>query len=285
MIESQKQQDKIEFFHNALIQHGRLSNRIYLMKLRKAEPIRLIPAMEKFAGLNGYTKIFAKVPAHRAEIFLSSGYQKETEVPGFFHGQEAAFFLGRYLNPQRQKESAVKEIENIIDLACKKDKQQITSSSLPNGAILRRCIPDDAERMSGLYKEVFTSYPFPIDKPDYIIKTMLDCIVYFGIEINKKLVALSSAEMDTVSKNVEMTDFATLPEYRGKGFSSQLLKKMENEMRPRGILTAYTIARAISPGMNITFGRAGYTYGGRLINNTNIAGKIESMNVWYKNLQ
>jgi hypothetical protein len=45
----------------------------------------------------------------------------------------------------------------------------------------------------------------------------------------------------------------------------------------------YTIARAISVGMNITFARCGYDFGGTLVNNTQIAGRIESMNVWYKN--
>jgi putative beta-lysine N-acetyltransferase len=114
---------------------------------------------------------------------------------------------------------------------------------------------------------------------------MLDHIVYFGIEIDKRFIALSSAEMDTVSKNVEMTDFATLPKFRGSNLSGLLLVAMEKEMRSRGIQTAYTIARAISPGINMTFAKAGYTYGGRLINNTNISGQIESMNVWYKSLQ
>jgi len=47
---------------------------------------------------------------------------------------------------------------------------------------------------------------------------------------------------------------------------------------------AYTIARALSAGMNVTFARAGYDYGGTLTNNTNICGQIESMNVWYKPL-
>ncbi|MDD5010971.1 MAG: putative beta-lysine N-acetyltransferase, partial [Phycisphaerae bacterium] len=261
------------------------SKRIYLMKLKKADPAKLVPAMEEVAKLNGYTKIFAKVPAHCAEIFLDSGYQKEAEIPGFFHGQEAAIFLGRYLEPQRQEEPSAKEIENIIDLARSKDKQQVSSDSLSADTLIRRCIPDDAVRMSAVYKEVFSSYPFPIDDPRYITDTMLKNIVYFGIEINKKFVSLSSAEMDTVSKNAEMTDFATLPEFRGNSFAGHLLAMMETETRVCGIRTAYTIARALSPGMNITFARAGYTYGGRLINNTNIAGQIESMNVWYKNLQ
>ena len=113
---------------------------------------------------------------------------------------------------------------------------------------------------------------------------MLKHVAYFGIEMDKDFVSLSSAEMDTISKNVEMTDFTTLREFRGNCNASVLLRFMENQMRSRKIQTAYTIARAISPAMNITFGKAGYTYGGRLINNTNIAGQIESMNVWYKKL-
>ena len=36
--------------------------------------------------------------------------------------------------------------------------------------------------------------------------------------------------------------------------------------------------------MNKTFLNAGYNYSGTLTKNTQIAGKIESMNVWYKHL-
>jgi hypothetical protein len=36
--------------------------------------------------------------------------------------------------------------------------------------------------------------------------------------------------------------------------------------------------------MNITFARAGYRYAGTLVNNTQICGQLESMNVWYKPL-
>jgi hypothetical protein len=36
--------------------------------------------------------------------------------------------------------------------------------------------------------------------------------------------------------------------------------------------------------VNITFARAGYLYGETLLNNTNICGSFESMNVWYSKL-
>lgn len=284
MIEKPDKVDKIETFHNALIQHGKISNRIYLMKLKKADPAQLIPAMNDLAARNGYTKVFAKIPAYQADIFLESGYQKEAEVPGFFHGQEAAIFLGRYFDPQRQHEPQVDKIDEITKLAEAKKNENSDTAFLPVGTKPRQCTPNDAEQMSNLYKEVFASYPFPIDSPRYLIDAMLDNVIYFGIEISGRLVSLSSAEMDTVSSNVEMTDFATLPAFRGNSFASRLLGCMKNKMMSKGIHTAYTIARAESPAMNITFGKAGYAYGGRLINNTNIAGQIESMNIWYKRL-
>ena len=99
-----------------------------------------------------------------------------------------------------------------------------------------------------------------------------------------KIVSLASSEIDYEAGNVEMTDFATLPRYRGQGLGHWLLSRMETEMRSEGIATAYTIARALERGINILFARRGYEYGGTIHNNTNIGGQIESMNVWYKSL-
>jgi len=98
------------------------------------------------------------------------------------------------------------------------------------------------------------------------------------------LVAAASAEMDEDSGNVEMTDFATLPSHRGRSMAQHLLAEMESALSGSSIQTAYTIARALSAGMNITFSKAGYRFGGTLINNTQISGRIEPMNVWYKAL-
>jgi hypothetical protein len=59
---------------------------------------------------------------------------------------------------------------------------------------------------------------------------------------------------------------------------------MESDMMMKNMITAYSISRATSYGMNIALGKLGYTYGGLLTNNTNIAGRIESMTVWHKQL-
>ena len=147
------------------------------------------------------------------------------------------------------------------------------------------CLPADAEEMSEVYRAVFATYPFPIHDPAYLRETMTTHVAYFGIRRRGKIVALASSEMDTDAGNVEMTDFATLPEYRGHGLAKRILAVMEEKMRSRGLFMAYTIARSLSAGMNITFSRRDYRFGGTLINNTQISGRIESMNVWYKELE
>ncbi len=81
-----------------------------------------------------------------------------------------------------------------------------------------------------------------------------------------------------------MTDFATMPDYRVGQSATHLLSKMELAMESQGITTLYTIARLNSPAMNKTFLKHSYKYAGTLINNTNISGKIESMNVFYKHI-
>jgi putative beta-lysine N-acetyltransferase len=113
---------------------------------------------------------------------------------------------------------------------------------------------------------------------------MSENVDYFCVEHDNRIVALSSAEKDPENLYAEMTDFATLPDWRGHGLALHLLRKMERYIKEQGYNTAFTIARSASAGMNITFARAGYDYGGRLKNNTNIAGHIESMNIWHKAL-
>jgi len=278
-----KTPDKIERTGDALIQHGHLNRRVYIMKVGDADPCRLIEMTERLAVTNGYTKVFAKVPETRSSEFLRAGYAAEASIPGFFRGREKALFLCKYFLDSRRIEKQEKELDRIEALA----KRQISMKRTAWGDsrfLLRPCTPHDASCMSDLYGRVFPSYPFPIDRPDYILKTMKSHSDYFGVECGRKLIALASAEMDREQENVEMTDFATLPEWEGNGLGQHLLSVMETVMTGKGIKTAYTIARAASAGINIIFSKQGYRFGGRLINNTNISGCIESMNVWYKTL-
>ncbi len=273
--------DQIETIGNTLIQHGKFNDRIYLMKLSQSEFPGIIDVLDRKAEKQKYTKIFAKIPAYASSEFLENGYVKEARVPQFFGGERDAFFLAKYLSPNRKNTKNMEKINSILRTAKSKAMEE-PELALDKRFAFRKCERPDATAMAEVYKEVFATYPFPIHDPEYLAKTMDENIVYFGIWEGGRLVALSSSEMDVKAKNVEMTDFATLPDYRGNGLAVFLLNEMEKEMRRRGLKTAYTIARALSFGMNITFARMDYRYSGTLIKNTNISGRLESMNVWYK---
>jgi putative beta-lysine N-acetyltransferase len=277
-------QDTVENIDGATIQHGPLSNRIYLMKLGSADAGALTEKLDALARDKGYTKVFAKVPEWHGGPFLEHEYQVEASVPGFYGGEQKGLFLAKYFCSERAKETAPDKLDEIQALALTKWCPEPEPCVLPGGTALRVCTPNDVEAMAVIYKEVFPTYPFPINDPAYLRETMETHVVYFGVTRGEDLVALASAEMDQAASNVEMTDFATLPRFRGNGYALHLLTAMEREMAQRGMRTAFTIARAVSPGMNITFAKCGYVFGGRLVNNTNIAGTIESMNVWHKTL-
>jgi len=275
--------DRIETFGESVFQHGRLNNRIYLMKLHPSDRSRIVPHLEHLARSRGYTKIFAKVPRSDKGLFTENGYAVEARIPGFYGGGEAALFLGKYFSPEREVEARPELVREIIDTA----RAKAEHGEMPeqkDDIVCRRAEEADAGEMAELYRLVFATYPFPIHDPEYLKATMEKNVAYFGIWREGRLLALSSAEIDGHGKNAEMTDFATRPECRGKGRARYLLGTMEKAMRSAGIITAYTIARAYSFGMNITFAERGYDFDGTLTNNTNISGHLESMNVWHKRL-
>ncbi len=277
--------DKLEGLPDgSLIQHGSYNDRIYLIKAAKSNaknlPLYLITMAEQY----GYSKIFVKIPEHRAKRFAQLGYNMEASIPRFYNRTESGIFMGYYLNEIRAIEPNAKNLDKILRhaLVASGSNQKTFEKDLFCQQI---CKEHDVEEMAALYKIVFKTYPFPIHDPSYLRNTMRQNVKYFGFKKNGLLIALSSAEIDEKALNAEMTDFATLPEWRGNSLSTHLLLQMEKEMQRKGIKVAYTIARARSLGINIIFSKQGYHYGGRLKNNTNISGNIDSMNIWYKMLK
>lgn len=276
--------DIIETFGNSTIQHGNHSNRAYLMSLAPGDLPGILPFLDTLAHTREYTKVFAKVPAGAESLFTENGYSAEAAVPGMLRGEEDILFMGKYFCPDRLTEEKPALVQDVLDAAREKASTQ-ADTSLETSFTCRQTRPEEVDRMAELYRQVFATYPFPIHDPDYLKETMESHVLYYGIWEEKNLVALASAETDLKGQNAEMTDFATLPEYRGGGLANHLLTQMEEDVRQLGIKTAYTIARAYSFGMNITFAKSGYDFCGTLTNNTNISGGLESMNVWFNRLE
>ena len=271
--------DKIEVFNNVLIQHGKYNNRLYILKFPKQGDRQLVKTITRKAIENGYTKVIAKVPKSSLTLFLTTGYKVETTIPRFYNGNEDCCFVSKFIDLSRavydprplQKFNAV--MENYRYKEENADKSNFT---------IRELNENDAAEIASIYRNVFETYPFPVFEEKYILQTMKSNVIYFGAFKKGKLLCVSSSEMDVSNQNAEMTDFAARHEARGMGLSKILLSEMERKMKEKNIKTLYTIARLNSIPMNKTFMGAGYNYAGTLINNTNISGGIESMNIWYK---
>ncbi|HQU72423.1 MAG TPA: putative beta-lysine N-acetyltransferase [Calditrichia bacterium] len=279
--------DTIEKLDNTIIQHGKFNDRIYVIKLSRGDFPRIVPRLQQLAQKHHYQKIIIKAPEWAKNDLEKLGFVEEAAIPGFYEGKGTVHFMAGFLNPERGVISHLRQQEILQKLDIARDKGQDPAgpaSLWPSDQSPIVLHADHIPQLAALYQAVFDSYPFPIFEESYLLKTLRGHIVYFGIFNNGTLIAASSAETDPEAGNAEMTDFATLPEYRGNGLARVLLAAMEAEMAQRGISTLYTIARTESTGMNVTFAKSGYHFSGTLVNNTHIAGHIESMNVWYKSL-
>lgn len=277
--------DKVEVIgQGSIIQHGKHNDRIYLMKLNEQDLDIFFYEISKLANENKYSKIFCKVPKSVAPLFFANGYILEAFIPQFYGAEKDVFFVSKFLNSDRLLDVEQQALSKFKQLLSEEHSLKNNLKKNAPGYSVRKLTKADVEQMVQIYQEVFESYPFPIHNPDYILQTMAENVFYFGVENEGKLVALASSEVDAAGKNAEMTDFATLQNHGGKSLASLLLREMEKEMQKQGVKTLYTIARLNSIPMNLTFLRFDYEYSGTLINNTNISGKIESMNIFFKHI-
>ncbi len=279
--QANKMADIIETVNGSIIQHGHHNERIYLMRLNLDDVGGTLATLTKLAKAKGYGKVFARIPLDAWPAFKTAGYRKEAVIPGFYRGQTDGLFVARYFSARRL---VLSNAETTAHLPGKRAraapaiKPAVAFASQP----VETCNPADASEMREVFQQVFESYPFPIHDPDYLKQVMAKGVPYYCIRAGDGIAALAAAEINRECQTVEMTDFATLPAWRKYGMATTLLRHMEKEARRLGIKTAYTIARAASPGINLLFQGNGYQYAGLLVNNTQISGSIQSMAVWYK---
>ena len=273
---------------NSVLQHGPSSDRVYALRLDPGQVPEILDDIHELAMSRGYGKVVAKGRRDDVQAFLDRGYQIEATVPRFFGPAQDGVFLSRFLDEDRAQEEDPDRVHQVLEVAREKrvpldelGETPVAKGTIP-GLSVREANPEDARALAACYDAVFDSYPFPIHDPDHLRHEMDKGTEFFTVWDGDSLVAVSSMEDGGAPGAVEMTDFATLPSYRGKGLATRLLTVMDQAANGQGQRVAYTIARAVSFGMNITFARRGYEYGGTLINNTQISGSIESMNVWHK---
>jgi beta-lysine N6-acetyltransferase len=301
--------DRLLRIGSSLVQHGPDSDRVYVMRIAPGDVRLVLDEAESLATRNSYGKIVVKARASDFGELARRGYRVEAVVPRFHEGGESGLFAGKFLEAGRAtpRDPRIQEVVEAgraaharalaetgpDDRPGSSVEPPTSPAAMSNGGgmprgevvVVDEAGPEDLDELAACYAEVFESYPFPIEDPAHLRAEREHGTRFFTARDHGRLVGASSMEPAGPPGVVEMTDFATLPSHRKRGIATDLLALMGRHAREAGVRVAYTIARAGSFGMNITFGRRGYRYAGTLINNTWIGGAIESMNVWYKILE
>lgn len=239
----------------------------------------VIVRVRELAKEHNFSKIFIKTRWEDVGTLMSRGYMLEGIFKGYFHGSDA-YSMALYFTEERRTSEHWMEEDDILHQVMQMEESSVPS--LPEGYSMRLAVTGDAGKLAELYGAVFAVYPTPMDNEDYVRKVMEEGTVFQVIEWKGQIVAAASAEINEDYHNAEMTDCATLPEHRKHGLMKILIHALEAELVSRHIYCHYSLARALSFGMNAVFRQLGYEYTGRLTKNCNIFDKLEDMNLWVK---
>ncbi|QGT99815.1 Beta-lysine acetyltransferase [Candidatus Syntrophocurvum alkaliphilum] len=240
-----------------------------------------IGIIDDLANYNEFGKVWGKIDENNSSLFLDNGFSAEAVIYDYFGFKKNAVICSRFYG-DRGKSKTHSENLSVLETVLAKAEEAKNNNNMPDGYSFKTADTGDLNNLASLFKEVFPTYPYPVCDPNYLEST-LDHIIY-GLLYNAedKLVAAASAEIDYSVGSAEMTDFATLSSEQGNGLASILLENLESTLPEKNIHCLYTIARSTSFGMNMVFAKHGYRYTGTLVNNCNISGGFEDMNVWCK---
>lgn len=257
-----------------------INKRLIIRKYSRHELIESIKSWKKIALNNGYEKIWLWSFPEDLDIYLANGFVLEGLMEKGPTNKPAAS-LAYYLNPSRQLSPYSNEEDELLKSIISFPPKPLVR--LSKDFTLSLLNHNHCQQISAILGEVFVSYPTPVHKPDYINKLLQSGCLFGGIFHRKRLISIASAYPEKDLGRCELTDCATLPDYRGLSLTERVLMLLEKEiLKNQSALTLYSLARARSYGVNRVFHKLNYEYQGRLINNCYISGGLEDMNLWVK---
>ncbi|MFC7440540.1 putative beta-lysine N-acetyltransferase [Laceyella putida] len=267
---------------NTVLEMDEHNSRMKLLHYKSEDIEALANHLAELAEEKDIGKVMIYADPDDTKAFEEMGFEKEGEISVFFNG-EPAVILSRFIDGRRAVEKDAEKKDEIVELA--ERKETITEPpELDPSFTLRHATEEDAEELAALYRTVFETYPTPVHDPEFIKKCLRNHVYFSVVTHNGKIVSAASADVFTRYNCAEITDCATHPDYRGKGLLSAIIFDLEKRMRARGVPNLFSLTRAVSVGMNIVISRHGFEYKGRLIQNSQIAGRFEDMNIWVKKL-
>ncbi|SDM55003.1 putative beta-lysine N-acetyltransferase [Kriegella aquimaris] len=282
--------DTIERIEGGLVHHGKGNKRVYLLEADHGNWNQLISSMKNLAQQRKYDKIVSRVPEAGIASFQSKGYQVEAKIPGLYNGVSTGYFVADFLNKERSNcaEQKLKMIQSVKTIALAAANTAHNSfMALPDALEIHQLRSEELDELTALARlneRAFRSYPFPIHDKSFLIELLQQGYEFYGLFEKGQLIVASILRPNEAESNMEIVDFVTNSNYRGQNLSYYLVQKIKKKSAERGLKTIYTSVRATSYGLNITFSKHGFSYGGTLLNNTLIGDTMESMNVWYLSL-
>lgn len=276
--------EKIETIAGALVYHGNMHNRIYFTEAKEVDLGILLPKMKELAKTEKYEKILSKAPEKSMSVLTSNGYTVEAKIPGLYNGSIDGYFLADYVTKERLKkdEKSLKTINSVKTIALAANKKNTDSHfELPANTEVKKLISADFELLEDLHRKAYKYHPHQIkDKAQFVMLAKLQH-EFYGLFENGELLVSAIVAIHEAEANMEIVEFITHPDYRGQNLSYFLVQHIKEQMKCLRCKTIYTMVRATSYGLNITFSKHGFLLAGTLSNNCLVRDTMESMNVWY----
>lgn len=209
-----------------------------------------------------------------ADGLESAGLSLEATMPGFYDGEQGCVVMGYAVDDARADLANPIEVGRVMSLLGTPPRRHHG----PTGTV--RAVEDDAPAIAALLGETFPEYPTPSHDPDYVAEQIREGTPFRMVHDGATLVACASADLVCEARTAELTDCATRPEARGRGLMQAILVDLMDDLRELGYPTAFTLARARIPGVNLAFERLGFELRGTMRRSCRIGEGIEDMNVW-----
>lgn len=259
------------------------NQRIKILRYEAADFHGLIMNIRWIAEANGFDKIICMAPRKDWQKFLRFGYVLEAVIKYYLNGEDA-YVMSKFRSQERLTSGSLMEetllIEKILHESGEHDFRP-----LPEGVKVRMAKQSDVQKLISLYQEIFETYPSPLIHENYFEAIFQTESIFALCEKDGEIISAASAELHPQFRAAELTDCATRKQFRGLGLMTHILHYLEEELCRRNYICSYTMARARSYGMNNVFYRMGYEFHGRLVNNCDIYGAYEDMNIWVRDLR
>lgn len=257
-----------------------VNNRVKIVNFHKIS-VQTIKRIIRFASKQHLSKVICNCDISSFQNFCNAGFILEGKIDSYFKGEDALrmsyFIIGN------RKICKNDNMENLFLIKSLNVKNSFEFNNNFKYQI-RDARESDIDELIDLFSNAFFAYPASIYDRDYLIQNMNKKVLCKVATFNGKIISAASAYLDYENLNAEIADCATYPHYRDKGILSNIVYFLESDIKKKGFISLYSLSRSINPGMNIVLSKHGYNFRGKLVNDCNICGDFESMNIWAKDI-